>query len=283
MFTSVYLHPMRTICMSWDTTNGIATLHDYKEFQPITSEYTLSDTFHLVNNANTEITVVVHTSHIRYHTFPYSTAENLEDRKSFEIREFLGGSLADNTVVRTVHHKGLSHNANWMSLLILPPHVKGLINTQFGTDAEIMVDIEADIQAAKHDGDVVLLGMRGEFLWALSLNELKAPYHLEQFPVHRNSPFELQLEEAFVEHTAPLEHTWKKMRLFGDALTPMILQKVGESIVGNGKSVARFNPFPHVRAEVSNEVQDSIIKRAHILSPLAGAALRASSPVLSEA
>lgn len=221
------------------------------------------------------ITVVAHSSNLTYHAFPFDAAENLQDRLSFELKEFVADVNQSEDAIRHIRHAGKAYGAEWMSLLIVPRLLLRSIHDTLGTEAVIVSDIEADIEAAKPDGDSVLIGRRGDFLWTASIYGIQAPYHLERCPIQEHMPFEMLMEESLTEHEASVEPSWSAVRLFGDYLTPTIMQTFADSIVGKGRSVQRFNPFRHVRAEMPKEMQDNIIKKAHILSPLAGAAVRA--------
>ncbi|MBI2794182.1 MAG: hypothetical protein HYX66_05970 [Ignavibacteria bacterium] len=266
---------MRTIFTSWKTVAGSPTLVDYREFEPMDGGFVLPDGLLSACANHGALTVVVHSSNLIYHAFPFDAGENIPDRTSFELKEFVSGVNQSEDIVRHVRHAGKAYSTDWMSLLIVPGQLRRNIVNTLGAETEIISDIEADIEAAKLDGDSVLIGRRGEFLWTASIYGLQAPYHLERCPIQEHMPIEMLMEEALTEHEASVEPTWTAIRLFGDSLTPTILQTFADSIVGRGRSVQRFNPFRHTQTDVSKEVQDNIIKRAHILSPLVGAAVHA--------
>lgn len=277
MHSSIYLHPMRTIFTSWESLKDSPTLTDYREFEPMTHGYILPDSLRSANVIRDALTVAVHTSYLIYHTFPFDAAENLQDRLIFELREFSGSADQSENYIRRVRHTGKAYGADWMSLLVFPQQLLQAIHEMFGTQTAVVSDIEADIEAAKLEGECVLIGCRGGFVWTASVRGEQAPYHLERRPVSAHMPTEMLMEESLTEHEASVQPTWSEIRLYGDNLTPVVLQTFADSLVGKGRVVQRFNPFRHVHALVPGETQDGIIKRAHILSPLVGAVLNTMS------
>lgn len=277
MHSSIYLHPMRTIFTSWESLTDSPTLVDYREFEPMAHGFILPDTLGRASVNRDALTVAVHTSSLIYHTFPFDAAENLQDRVAFELREFAGYADQSEDYIRRVRHSGKAYGADWISLLVIPQQLRRTIHEMFGTQTAVVSDIEADIAAAKLEGNCVLIGCRGDFVWTASVRAEQAPYHLERRPITAQMPTEMLMEESLTEHEASVETTWSEIRLYGDNLTPLVVQTLADSIVGKGRIVQRFNPFKHVRALVPRETQDGIIKRAHILSPLVGAVLNTIS------
>jgi len=271
MHATVYLHPLRTIAMHWETTDGVHALVGYEETVALDLTKSLPTALRTTLCAQSDtLTVIVHTNAVRYHNFPVDEDEEVTERLAFELEEFLPEADRTHDAIRVLPHGGLAYQSGWISIIDVPSSTRDLILAGLGADANVTTDIECDLQWAQREGACIAAGIRGLTLWVATIHGPTAPYHLERIPLTQEADLNVALVDAIAEHTATLSEQWDSICVFGDAIRPEVIEHIKRSEVGRNRTVRRGNAFHHVRARVTPDQQKSVLNRAHVLSAMVG-------------
>ena len=243
MPTCVYLHPLRTIVVGWEADDdGVPTITSYADHGP--GEYA----------PQSGETIIVHSDNVLTHRFPDD--EGSSERQSFEVQSFMPEVDTSAWHIRQIRCSGLVYDHQWSTVLA---YVDGDVS-----------DIECDMKAISLDGDTLFLGRRGRWWWFGSVRRDGTVHHLDRFAHVSDGELGNTIRECIDETISISGSTVRRLIMFGDVVTPAQLKDLAIMTQGRFDLVDRSNPFRHVRAAISPEQQQGLLRRAHLLGTVVG-------------
>ncbi len=267
MNLTVYLHPERLLIASWALEENVPVLHGYRELHPYTE-------INLRDYAVDRVHVVLHSSDVQLHWFPIDLSEDLDQRRGFEASAWFnrpGMQPLESSAFATA----LISRSTMRALASAQSTVLDRRDHMIGQSCITGVDLDLDIQAALATASArrspwLLLGRRSNTWHAVIIGtEHQATAHA-MFP-----------NEANLGHTSTVHKIHRTMEerygcsldalmMFGDMLTSDDVAQLRDDINFADIKVARLQPFKRVRSLLDDATEQRLLRRAHVVAPIAG-------------
>lgn len=273
MNVTAYIHPERLLVCAWAIEDSVPVIHAYKEVDP-TSEISFQELGY--NNVH----LIIHSSDVRLHWYPAVDHIQAAEQHAFEQSAWFtadGYRGLSATAFTTVIHA----NAGPMhaSVQVRSPLISRI--EQLSTGARVSVDTDLDIQAAltstmPRQSPWLLVGRRGSMWQATIIGSDHQPIASSAFAHDTDYSYESMV--ALIHTTLQDRYclTLEAIMLYGDIVTSEQIQSIRESTVFSGVKIARSQPFKLVRSMLSQEVEQRLLRRAHVVAPLAGSMFRST-------
>jgi hypothetical protein len=267
MNVTVYIHPMRLLVATWQVEDHIPVLYGYKELAP---DYDLD----LRSARPDSVSIILHSTSIRLHWFPLGDHAQLSDTSSFEQSAW----FVDESFVPLPSESFTSvltnHDSTMHASIAVHTVAAERIERIAGSSARISVDLDLDIQAALSSTSPrlapwLLLGRRGNIWHAVIINEHHRPSAYASFLHDDEYSYSDMLSLIRGSVAARYSVEISAVMIFGDHVSAeeiVDLKVTGEQ---SGFLIARLQPFKHMRSAVESLVEQTVIRRAHALAPLA--------------
>lgn len=270
MNLTVYLHPERLLIALWAFDDSVPVLHGYRELHPSTK-------IDLRDYAVYRVHVVLHSSDVQLHWFPVDSTEDLDHRRVFEASAWF-----DRQDMRPLESSAfatsLASQSTMRALASAQSTVIDRRDLMIGPSCMTGVDLDLDIQAALASTTArrspwLLLGRRSNTWHAVIIG----PEH--QATAHAMFAHEANLNISSIVrklHGAMEERydcSIDALMMFGDVLTTEDVALLREDISFADIKVARLQPFKRVRSLLDDATEKRLLRRAHVIAPIAGTML----------
>ena len=274
MNVAAYLHPERLLVCFWQMDHSIPVIHAYKELNPSTDV-----NFSELGYTHTD--VIVHSSDTRLHWFPVDSIDSLNGQHAFEGSAWFEESgfrmLSDDTCSTIIQAPTPMH-ASIQARQSIIERCGGLAH-----EVSIHVDIDLDIQAAIHCTQPrvspwLLIGRRGALWQATLVSSEHLPIAYSSFSHdtdYSNDTMVSLILRAMQDRYAVAVDA---LMLYGDNVTADNILSMRQTWHSKGIRVARLQPFSRIRSVLDTEVEQRMLKRAHVVAPLAAVMLRDATP-----
>lgn len=271
MRATVYLHPQRTAVAHWSEDEAVPVLTAYVEREP---EKPLDD---LVVGAE-DVTVAVHGSMVTFHAYPVDEHEDAMERRSFELSMCLPDVREGVDVVHDITMPALLHGTQWHGFFIITKTMIEAIHRRVHQEATFVADIELDVEIARatvpqQATPWLLMGRRGSVWYRAVIGTDHALQTLTSIPYDSGSAPGPVVRDSILELRSATGTFIDKVLLFGDNLTKTVYTEVSASVRPLDVRTGRLQPFRRVKTELDNNVQTSLLAKAHLLGPLVAPAL----------
>lgn len=271
MNLSVYAHPERLLIATWTVDDGTPVLRGYKELHPRT-------TIDLRNFDVENVHVVLHSSNVLLHWVPVDVGEDLSTRLQFErtswfdVDEYQALSTsAFQTVIDGNFHQ--LHACAQADASVIA-YRNAIASEQTPTSVDLDLDVQAALLTTKpQPSSWLLLGRRGEMWHAFIIGVEHRPIAYAAF-LHDNAQSH---QSMIIRLLQAMSHRYefdvRAIMLFGDVLTANEVVAIRDAFSTSAIRVARLQPFKLIRSMLDEATEQRLLKRAHIVAPLAGSML----------
>jgi hypothetical protein len=270
MNIAAYIHPERLLVCIWEMDESVPMIHAYKELDPSTDV-----NFTELGYAQTD--VIVHSSDVRLHWFPVGSGADLQELHVFEGAAWFadqgytalpGATCA--TIIQTPipMHASLQARDSVLSRC-----------SQLAPNAAVSVDIDLDIQAALYCTQPrmspwLIIGRRGAAWQATLISSDHTPVSSSVFTHDFDYSNEAML--SLIHRAMQDRHgvTIDAVMVYGDNVTADQISSLRQTWLGNGVRIARSQPFARIGSLLDAEAEQRLLRRSHVVAPLAGIMLR---------
>lgn len=254
MPTCTYLHPLRTIRMTWEVSNEISTITGYEHLPPSTDE----------DAGGSDITVI-HSDDVVFHRFPghITKQSEIEAECAAWVPEII-----TSPILRVLHPTMEQDGTQWTAILGVDPSRRMIENIR---RSKYLIDIETDIVGIGREGRVVFIGRRGDWIWFGCTNDDGSLGFLDRAVIQDDISVAEQCRQHLEELFGLTELPQVPLIVFGDAVDPALLRELSTALIGKVDPVQRFNPFRFVRSALDTTSATDVLRRAHLLGTIVGA------------
>ncbi|MBM4178565.1 MAG: hypothetical protein FJ211_04445 [Ignavibacteria bacterium] len=269
---TAYLHPERLLVATWVLDGGIAVIQDYKELAPDAN-------IDLRSIATETIQLIIHSSHARFHWFPVDTSTRSTERAQFEQQAWFERSAfmySEKIEMPTVIH---CEGYEVQAVAAVTEQIRSRCQELGGNDSLIAIDYTSDVHAAlssikQRSEPWLLLSRRGAHWYASVIGANHKVLHFAAFP-HDNDYSNQAMIMLIVSTIGQRYDTViSALLLCGDVITSDEIQETKDALVQDGIKVSRLQPFKTMQSQLSEKNAQRLLRRAHVISPLAGAILQ---------
>lgn len=268
---TAYIHPERLLIATWFIENGVAVVQDYKELAP-------NATVDLRNIRTDTMQLIVHSSHVRLHWYPVAGKFDTIDRAEFEQQTWFETSEfrcdAKVTISTLIHGTDYDMKA----AVAIADQALNRCEILAGSDISIATDYEMDLYAALASTKPrlepwMLLGRRGAFWYATIIDANHRVIKYATFP--HDSDYSNQAMTSLILNavTQRYEIAVSAILVYGDVVTAEEIQETKNLWSEQGIKVGRLQPFRTMQSMLDDKTAQRLLRRAHVVSPLAGAIL----------
>ncbi|MFM8771124.1 MAG: hypothetical protein ACKOE4_03745 [Candidatus Kapaibacterium sp.] len=266
MRRTLYLHPKRTLLVTWSVEGDRPCLTDYSELEPIASLQELRHMEHID-------TVVVSTDSWFVHSYPTSSFDDQGTRQEFELEQICGLHDERTPQVDVECRIALTQDAQWTSMVCVDADAVRVIRSALGKHCRVISDVRADIDVALASTLVqphswMLHGRRGDRLITAIIGQNHEPLFVGVQPASD----ELTIDASVLGELALLRQRFalsvSHVLLFGDHLTVAMADSAKSTLKQAGVKAARLQPFRMVTSTLDSTASGRVISRAHVIAPI---------------
>lgn len=273
MNVAAYLHPERLLVCIWEMDESIPVIHAYKELDP-------SSDLSLAELGCEQMDLIIHSSDVRLHWFPADGSTDLQERYVFEGTAWFdtpGYSALPAASCATIIYGPTPMHA---SIQAREPVVERCQKLAQG--ASIHVDIDLDIQAAlectqPRSMPWLVVGRRGTAWQASLIGTNHLPTASAVFWHDADYTNEAMLSLIHKTMQDRYDVCLDAVMVYGDNVTADQIASMRETWLVDGVRIARSQPFARIRSVLDTQSGQRLLKRAHVVAPLAAIMLRCTT------
>lgn len=254
MPTCLYLHPLRSIRMTWEIADDIPTLTDYELTPPVDT----SDV------ADADVTII-HSNDVIFHRMP----GQVTDRPTIdaECAAWLP-EITQSPIRRVIHPSAMCYGSPWTAILAVHPEQRPIDNVR---RSRYLFDIETDIVGLGKEGRSLFVGRRGHWIWVGAVNDDGSLAHLDRAVFDPDLGLAAQCCQVIDEMLSTTDVAAAPLFVFGDIVDPTLLRNIATHFSSVIDPVQRFNPFHRVRSALTQDKAADVLRRAHLIGTVVGA------------